>query len=143
MGNLYDIDIVAWAEQQAELLRAGRFSELDVENVAEEIEDVGRREKRELESRLAVLIAHLLKWQLQPSRRGGSWRGTIKTQRVRIERILRQMPSLKHTLKDQDFFTDAWLEGVGIVFNQTRLVDVPLTPIWSLSQVLEPGFVPH
>ena len=62
----YNADIIQWARQQAALLRAGRFSALDIEHIAEEIEDVGKSEERELESRLAVLIAHLLKWQYQP-----------------------------------------------------------------------------
>ena len=77
----YNADIIQWARQQAALLRAGRFSALDIEHIAEEIEDVGKSEERELESRLAVLIAHLLKWQYQPEKRGASWRLTIAEQR--------------------------------------------------------------
>lgn len=64
----YDTDIVAWAQEQARLLRAGRFDALDIEHIAEEIEDVGKSEQRELENRMAVLLAHLLKWQHQPDR---------------------------------------------------------------------------
>ncbi len=66
----YETDIVAWATEQATLLRSGKFSEIDFEKIAEEIEDVGKSEQRELASRMAVLIAHLLKWQYQPSHRG-------------------------------------------------------------------------
>ena len=80
----YDGDIVAWANEQAALLRAGLFSQMDMEHLAEEIEDVGKSEKRELASRLAVLLAHLLKCQYQPDLQGNSWRRTIKERRNAI-----------------------------------------------------------
>ena len=82
--NSYDGDIVAWANEQVRLLRAGAFSELDIEHIAEEIEDVGKIEQRELAHRMSVLLAHLLKWQHQSERRGNSWRRTIKEQRRAI-----------------------------------------------------------
>jgi hypothetical protein len=69
---LYATDIIAWASDQARLLRTGRLDRLDVEHLAEEIEDVGKSEQRELASRMAVLLAHLLTWQFQPQRRGVS-----------------------------------------------------------------------
>ena len=72
MGTPYEKDVVAWAMEQAALLRAGNLSALDIEHIAEEIEDVGKSEKRELASRMAVLLSHLLKWQHQPGRRGSS-----------------------------------------------------------------------
>ena len=67
MNTRYEADVVAWAQEQAALLRAGRFSEIDIANIAEEIEDVGKSEKRELASRMAVLLAHLLKWKIPAS----------------------------------------------------------------------------
>ena len=76
--------VLAWANEQAALLRAGNFGLLDLERIAEEIEDVGRSEQRELESRMAVLLMHLLKWQYQPSHRGVSWQMTLKEQRNMI-----------------------------------------------------------
>ena len=72
-SSLYDRDIIAWANEQTRLLREGRLDQLDIEHIAEEIEDVGKSEQRELASRMAVLIAHLIKWRYQPERRGGSW----------------------------------------------------------------------
>jgi len=95
MATLYQQDVIAWANQQAALLRAGRFAELDVEQVAEEIEDVGKSEQRELANRIAVLLAHLLKWQFQPERQGRSWRQTITVQRRAIAKRLQRTPSLK------------------------------------------------
>ena len=80
----YDSDVLVWSQEQARLLRAGRFAELDIEHLADEIEDLGRSEKRELSSRMAVLMAHLLKWAAQPERRGRNWDVTIREQRKRI-----------------------------------------------------------
>ena len=77
----YEEDFYAWTMEQAQLLRSGEFSELDIENIAEELETMGRSDKREIESRLTVLLAHLLKWQLQVGLRSKSWSGTIREQR--------------------------------------------------------------
>ena len=99
-ASLYERDTYAWSIEQAALLRAGRLSEADIENIAEEIESVGKSEKRELESRLKVLLTHLLKWQFQPERRGGSWRATIDVQRVGIADHLEDNPSLKSQLQE-------------------------------------------
>lgn len=97
--NAYDKDINAWAQEQARLLRAGRFEMLDIEHIAGEIEDVGKSEQRELASRMAVLLAHLLKWQYQPERRGASWEKTIKAQRKEIAYALDESPSLAPKLQ--------------------------------------------
>jgi hypothetical protein len=77
----YDQDVLAWATQQARLLRAGAFDPLDLEPIADEIEDVGKGEKRELANRMAVFLAHLLKWQFQPARRRKTWERTVREQR--------------------------------------------------------------
>lgn len=94
----YDADFYGWANEQAALLRAGRLGDADVANIAEEIESMGRSEKRELVNRLAVLLAHLLKWQFQPGLRGTSWRLTIEEQRRRLASHLKDNPSLKARL---------------------------------------------
>jgi hypothetical protein len=94
-GPGYDEDFVLWAQHQAELMRAGGFDLVDWENVAEEIEGLGQSDLQQLGNRLDVLITHLLKWQFQPPARSGSWRGTIRTQRGRIVRLLKQSPSLR------------------------------------------------
>jgi len=85
-NDLYDRDFYAWANEQAALLRAGKLSDADVANIAEEIESMGRSEKRELVSRLVVLLLHLLKWQYQPARRGRSWQVTIENTRDELDR---------------------------------------------------------
>jgi hypothetical protein len=92
--NLYDEDFYAWANEQAALLRAGKLSAADIENIAEEIESMGRGEKRELINRLSVLLAHLLKWRFQPERRGHGWTYSIREQRLQIARHMKDNPSL-------------------------------------------------
>jgi hypothetical protein len=96
--KMYDQDFYAWAITNAELLRQGRFSEIDIEHVAEELESMGKSERRELISRLEVLLVHLLKWKFQPGLRGASWEITILKQRDSLEDLLEESPSLRHGL---------------------------------------------
>jgi hypothetical protein len=98
-SELYAQDFVRWTEEQAAALRAGRLEALDLENLAEEIASLGRRDRRELDSRLEGLIMHLLKCRFQPDQRTGSWESTIRTQRREIEQILEQSPSLRREVE--------------------------------------------
>jgi hypothetical protein len=99
---LYEKDFLAWTQQQSELIRQGRWQEVDLDHLIEELEDMGKSNHRELESRLVVLLAHLLKWEFQLNQLedqwrefdGRSWRKTIIEQRVQIERLLEDRPSL-------------------------------------------------
>ena len=114
MGNsLYEQDFHAWTERQAELLRARDFTHADIDNIIEEIESMGRSERRELVNRLAVLLLHLLKWRFQPAFRGHSWRLTVKVQRRGIVRHLWNNPSLKSWLDQAmaDAYGDARIEA--------------------------------
>jgi len=99
----HDQDFHAWAMRNAELIRQGKLSEIDVENIAEELESMGKSQKRDLVNHFAVLLAHLLKWQYQPDRRSNSWVSTIVTQRREILLLLDESPSLKH---DKDSTVD-------------------------------------
>ena len=145
MSAAYEKDIIAWANEQAGFIRAGQYNLLDLANLAEEIEDVGKSEQRELESRMAVLIAHLLKWQFQPTHRGSSWALTIKEQRKMIAIRLKQTPSLKSSLKDSDWQAISWTDAVGIAVRETsfdRLVFPELCP-WTPEQILDLAFLPE
>ncbi len=107
MAN-YDVDFFEWTQAQAAALAAGQASKLDWANLAEEIESLGKRDRRGLRSRLEILVMHLLKWYYQPERRqtGHSWSSTIWEQRGRIEQILADSPSLHRLVPDtiaQDF----------------------------------------
>jgi len=99
MTSTYEQDFYQWTQEQAALLKTGALSQLDVANLIEEIESMGRSEKRELRSRFAVLLMHLLKWDYQPEYQSRSWKNTISTQRMEIDFVLKDNPSLKHNLE--------------------------------------------
>ena len=143
MGTPYEKDVVAWAMEQAALLRAGNLSALDIEHIAEEIEDVARSEKRELASRMAVLLSHLLKWQYQPGRRGSSWSRSLKEQRKAIDSSLRQTPSLKASLSDAEWLAGAWADAVTKAVDETGMDNFPEDCPWSMDQVLSVEFFPE
>ena len=139
----YEQDFHAWATEQSGLLRAGRFAEADVEHIAEEIESLGKSERRELVSRLAVLLVHLLKWQIQPGFRGNSWRDTISEQRRKITEHLDDNPSLRATLGDA--IGRAYRDARGEARNQTGLSEsaFPLSCPFTPEQLFDPDFVPN
>jgi hypothetical protein len=91
----YADDLHAWSLEQAALLRARRTEGLDWDHLAEELEAMVGRERRELKNRLRVILLHLLKWQAQPARRGASWRKSLRTQRRHIRDLLQDSPSLR------------------------------------------------
>ncbi|MTJ51500.1 DUF29 domain-containing protein [Anabaena sp. UHCC 0253] len=97
-NNLYEQDFYLWIETISKQLKAGKIAEIDLANLIEEIESMGKSEKRELKSRLIVLLMHLLKWQYQPEKRSESWRSTITEQRICIELLLEDSPSLQPLL---------------------------------------------
>lgn len=139
----YKQDIVAWAQEQARLIRAGRFDLLDLEHIADEIDDVGKSEARELESRMAVLIGHLLKYQYQPERRSTSWALTIREQRKRILIRLKRTPSLKAFFIEDERFDDAYLDGRLIAEKETGLDNFPGMCPWSIDEVLSTDWLPE
>ena len=94
-NDLYDTDFYAWTQEQARLLRERRWDALDLENLVDEVESVGRSDKRQIESRLEILLAHLLKWRFQPGGRGASWIATIFEQRRRLIGLIEESPSLR------------------------------------------------
>ena len=95
----YEADFYQWSLEQARLLRSGEWKAVDVENLAEEIEDMGKSLRREWDSRLKVLIVHLLKWFFHPELRGMSWQLTIQEQRDQLHELLADNPSLKNQMK--------------------------------------------
>lgn len=99
--QLYDTDFAQWIDQATDLLRQGRFTELDIENLIEEVADLGKRDRRALCSNLEIVLLHLLKWQFQPEQRSASWRGSIREHRRRIARILKDSPSLNRYLQQE------------------------------------------
>ena len=145
MGNrqLHDLDFFAWANEQAGLLRAGRLSEADIEHIAAEIESLGKGEKRELVSRLRVLLLHLLKWQSQPSRRGASWEGSIINTRDELDDHLRDDPSLKSQIAAA--LEAAYRRAAIDATTETgfKRGSFPQTCPWSYDEIMDPDFWPE
>ncbi|BAY76935.1 hypothetical protein NIES25_33930 [Nostoc linckia NIES-25] len=90
--NLYEADFYAWTQQQANLLRHHQWNQLDLSNLIEEIESLGRKERQELRNRLSILIGHLLKWEYQAGQRSRSWLATIRVQRRETLKLLNENP---------------------------------------------------
>ena len=132
----YEQDFYGWTQEQARLLREGRFAELDVANVVEEIETLGRGEHRELVSCLRVLLTHLLKWAYQPGRRGRSWLLSVEVQRLETREHLAENPSLKPQLDDA--IRQAYRLAVIDAERQTRISrkTFPTTCPWSFDQII-------
>jgi hypothetical protein len=141
-SHLYDRDFYAWAKAQATLLRAGRLSEADIEHIAEEIDSMGKTEKRELVSRLTVLLLHLLKWRFQPALRGKSWRNTIRVRRIGLASHMKDNPSLKAVLDEA--ITDAYRVACLEAENETGLAGETFPPDcpWSFQQTMTDDFWP-
>lgn len=140
---VYFEDIAIWAKQQAEFLRSGQFDRLDIEHLADEIEDVGKSEQRELASRMSVLLAHLLKWQFQPERRCRSWERTIVVQRRAIMRHLKEVPSLSTRLDNSEWLDKVWDDAITIAVQETGLSDFPDSLTWQIKEVLGENWLPH
>jgi len=136
----HDDDFYAWTQEQAQLLRNGKFNQIDFHYIAEEIEDMGRSEKRELESRLEVLIMHLLKWQFQPNLRSRSWQLTIKEQRLRLEKLITENPSLKSFLADA--LEKIYQLAIISAERETGLSSFPQTCPYSLTEIFTSDFLP-
>lgn len=143
MNTAYEADVVAWSIEQAKLLRAGRFTALDIEHIADEVEDVGKSEQRELASRMAVLLAHLLKWRDQPANRSPSWRTTIRVQRRSVGRRLDKTPSLRASLADPEWVADAWDDALTQATKDTGLTSFPDACPWTEEQILDESFLPE
>jgi hypothetical protein len=142
MSELYDQDFCAWTDQQARLLRAGHLAEADVAHLIEEIESMGRSERRELVNRLVILLLHLLKWQYQPALRDNSWRLSIKEQRLRLSAHLADNPSLKSYLGPaiEQAYRLALIEAE----RRTGLPEAQFPPVcpYGFEQMLDDGFWP-
>ncbi|MEH1961519.1 MAG: DUF29 domain-containing protein [Nostoc sp.] len=141
-SHLYDQDFYLWIETTAKQLKEGRFSEVDLENLIEEIESMGRSEKHALESNLVVLLMHLLKYKYQQEKRSNSWKGTIREHRRRLTRTFKDSPSLKPYF--QEVFTECYQDARKQASDETALsldtfpVDSPFTA----DECLDEDFLP-
>jgi hypothetical protein len=143
--DLYDTDFYQWTQEQAALLRDGKARDLDWTNLAEELDTLGRSERHGLESRLGVLLRHLLKWRYQPDKRryGHSWQSTIVEQRYRIHKRLHSSPSLRPLLPQmlQEEYTHA--RHRASLETHLPLETFPEECPWDVAQVLDDAFFPE
>ncbi len=137
----YETDFYSWALHNAQLLKEGKFAELDVEHLIEELEDMGNN-RHELASRFMVLIGHLLKWEYQPNHRSSSWEGSINEQRLQINWLIQDKPSLKPNLLPA--VTKAYPKAVKLATKDTKLppTQFPQACPYTLEQLLDEDFYP-
>lgn len=144
LHNLYETDFLAWAESQAEALRARQVGALDWAHLLEEVESMGISQRHELKSRLTILLMHLIKWAWQPEKRGNSWRKTIRIQRREIKDLLDQSGSLKPYFLE--ISAAAWSNACEDAEDETGLPQ-PTFPVecpWDMnSQVLVKDWLPE
>ncbi len=142
MQELYEKDFYFWTQQQAEVLNKGIINELDFEHLAEEIDSMGKSEKRELISRLSILLAHLLKWQFQLGNQSNSWKYTIKEQRISVQELLEDSPSLKSEISQR--FDYAYNKARLKAAKETGLAEESFPEIspFTLEQTLDKDFWP-
>lgn len=136
-NNLYEQDFYLWTQKTAQQLKENQFNEVDIPNLIEEVESMGRSEKRELKSRLIILLMHLLKWHYQPEKRSESWRSTITEQRICIEGLLEDSPSLKPLLSE--VFEDCYQKARLKASDETKikLIFFPKESPFTLEETLE------
>lgn len=143
MGKLYEKDFFGWTVQQADALRRRSVNEIDWDNLIEEVESLGRSERRELQSRLEVLYLHLLKWAYQPSLRSRSWSNTIDLQRARAREVIDENPGLAPRLVD--ISSAAYRAARAGATNETGLAPetLPLTSPFTMDDALSDSFLPE
>ena len=141
--HLYETDYLKWIETTVEKLQVQDYSNIDWKNLIEEIEDMGRSERRSLKSNLIVILTHLLKWQYQPNFRSGSWKGSIVEHRRRIREALKDSPSLKPYF--EEVFAQCYLDAVEQASAETGLsVEIlPQVCPYTSAEVLASNFLPH
>lgn len=142
MTKLYDSDFYGWTQEQAQLLKDQKWEQIDLENLVEEIESLGRQERRELVNRLEVLLGHLLKWRYQPQKRGLSWQATIREQRRKVKRLLQQNPSLQPFLETA--IGEAYEDSLDLAVRETGLpyeIFLESCP-YTMAQALNSDYLP-
>lgn len=134
--SLYGTDFYDWTQDTADRLRRRDFAQIDVSALVEEVEDLGKRQKSALQSRLAILIAHLLKWDCQPLKRSRSWQATMELQRSRIGKLLKESPSLRPFLSE--ILADAYDDAILLAIRDTNLERSAFPPAcpYTLEQIL-------
>lgn len=140
--SLYETDYLKWIEATIDQMKQQNYGAIDWDNLIEEIEDMGRSERRSLESNLTVILLHLLKWQFQPERRSNSWQASIAEHRRRIRKAFKGSPSLK--LYFEEVLAECYEDAIELASIETGLPasTFPRSSPYTAAQVLEAGFLP-
>ena len=135
LKDLYLADETAWLDATAELIRAGRLDDLDYTHLAEYLEDMAKRDRREVFSRLVVLLSHLLKWQFQAEGQSASWRGTIREQRLHLQLLLESATLKKHA---ESVLAEAYARARKDAADETgmKLSRFPKECSWDIDELL-------
>jgi hypothetical protein len=138
--SLYEIDFYQWTVEQSQLLALGKLDDLDLVNLVEEIESLGKQQQQELRNRLGILLGHILKWEYQSEKRSKSWRVKIRGQRREIDFLLDKNPSLKSYLDEA--ISMGYLKGLDLVVKETPLDDQDLPQVcpYTVEQVFDTSF---
>jgi len=142
-ARLYETDFYGWIQQQADSMRSRNLAKLDFDNLIEEIESMGKSQQRALESRLEILLLHLLKWQFQPHRRTPSWKYSIREQRLRIADHLLKNPSLKTKIAEAQ--ASAYRYALLGAAEETGIDEssFPTQCPWTFEQMMDAQFWPE
>ncbi|MDB9440593.1 MAG: DUF29 domain-containing protein [Sphaerospermopsis kisseleviana] len=140
--TLYETDYLQWIETTLSKLQNQDYTNVDWENLIEEIADMGRSERKSLKSNLIVILLHLLKWQFQPNQRSGSWESSIIEHRRRVQESLQDSPSLQPYL--EEIFTECYTQAVKQAKAETGLPreSFPVICPYHLQQVISDDFLP-
>jgi hypothetical protein len=135
IADLYERDETAWLERMAELVAKGQLAEPDYQHLAEYLTDMATRDRREVKSRLIVLLTHLLKWQFQVEGQSASWRGTIREQRLQLQLLLESSTLRKHA---EAVLADAYAHARKLAAGETgvRLARFPKECSWTIDELL-------
>ncbi len=135
-------DFYGWLQHHIDLLKQGKLNDLDVDILIDELESMGKRDRRELTNRLMILIAHLLKWQFQSEKQCGSWKGTIRKQRIQLLEHLEDSPSLKNHFDES--VMKAYPKALMLAVDETGLSieTFPQNCLYTSKQLLNENFYP-
>ncbi len=142
LAEVYVQDFHRWLTANVEMIRWGKLSDIDAEHIAEELDAMSKRERREVISRLTVLLAHLLKWEFQPAHRSRSWRNTLTVQRGELSDLLEDSPSLRAEL--EQYIDRAYARARLLAEDETGLEAsaFPKECPYALEEILDPAFLP-
>ncbi|YAF94439.1 MAG: DUF29 domain-containing protein [Nodularia sp. CChRGM 3473] len=143
LQNLYDQDFYAWVEQTTEILKSQHWDKLDLEHLIEEVVDLGKSQQRALQSALRLVLSHLLKWKYQPERRSHSWQVTITRERLNLDELMQESPSLRRFLNDDEWINTTYQRARREAIVETNVEDnnFPIVCPFTVDEILDLDFL--